>query len=178
VTRPKGSKAYEAPKAELTAALLHRPKVLFLDEPTIGLDVVSQQKMREFIKKYNQQKKTTIILTSHYMEDVVALAKRVIIIHQGSIFYDGPLSGLVSKVNEYKNVRLTFTADVPRQRLQTFGEVMEFEPRVALLRIPRAESAKHAAALLEQLPVDDISIDEEPVDNVIRHVFLHDINPR
>lgn len=159
-------------KAELTAALLHRPKVLFLDEPTIGLDVVSQQKMREFIKTYNQHKQTTIMLTSHYMEDVAALAKRVIIIDQGQIFYDGPLTGLVSKVHNYKTIRMTFTQTVERRTLEQFGDIVESSGTTAALRVPRAESARRAAAMLQQLPVDDITIEEEPIDDVIRQVFL------
>ncbi|MBI4092707.1 MAG: ABC transporter ATP-binding protein [Candidatus Kerfeldbacteria bacterium] len=160
-------------KAELTAALLHRPKVLFLDEPTIGLDVVSQQKMREFIKKYNEQKKTTIMLTSHYMEDVAALAKRVIIIDQGSIFYDGSLSGLVTKVNEFKTVRMTFRTAVPPSNLSNFGHVVEATPTTATLRVARSEATSQTAKILQQLPVDDITVEEEPIDDVIRQVFLN-----
>ncbi|MBI4089880.1 MAG: ATP-binding cassette domain-containing protein [Candidatus Kerfeldbacteria bacterium] len=159
-------------KAELTAALLHRPKVLFLDEPTIGLDVVSQQKMREFIKSYNDRKQTTIMLTSHYMEDVAALAKRVIIIDQGAIFYDGPLSGLVSKFHDYKIVNMTFTRSVERRTLASFGDVIEVSGLTASLRVPRTESTKRAAAMLQQLPIDDITIEEEPIDDVIRQFFL------
>ncbi len=159
-------------KAELTAALLHRPRVLFLDEPTIGLDVVSQEKMREFIRAYNQKKKTTIILTSHYMEDVEALAKRVIIIDRGAIFYDGQLSELVSKVNEFKTVRVTFTADVVRTRVAQYGEIVEHSLRTATLRIPRAGSALKTASILQNLPVDDITVEEEPVDDIIRQIFI------
>lgn len=164
-------------KAELTAALLHRPKVLFLDEPTIGLDVISQQKMREFIKRYNQQKQTTIMLTSHYMEDVAALAKRIIIIDRGVIFYDGPLSGLVATVNEYKTVRMTFTSEVARRTLDEFGEVVEASPTTATIRIPRRESTARTAKLLQTLPVDDITVEEEPIDDVIRQVFLKNVRP-
>lgn len=159
-------------KAELTAALLHRPKVLFLDEPTIGLDVVSQQKMREFIRTYNEQKKTTIILTSHYMEDVEALAKRVVIVDKGSIFYDGPLSALVQKVNEHKTVRITFTSDVPRDRVARYGDVVEHSLRTATLRVPRGAATAQTATILHELPVDDITVEEEPIDNVMRQIFV------
>lgn len=159
-------------KAELTAALLHRPKVLFLDEPTIGLDVVSQEKMREFIRRYNESKKTTIMLTSHYMEDVEALAKRVIIIDHGMIFYDGSLHGLASRVNEFKTVRVTFTRDVDKASLMQHGEVVEHTLRTATLRIPRAGSALKTAAILQGLPVDDITVEEEPIDDVIRQFFI------
>lgn len=159
-------------KAELTAALLHRPKVLFLDEPTIGLDVVSQEKMREFIRSYNDKKRTTIVLTSHYMEDVEALAKRVIIIDRGVIFYDGLLSSLVAKVNEYKTVRITFTKDIEKARVSQHGEVVEHTLRTATLRIPRAGSAMKTAAILQDLPVDDITVEEEPIDDIIRQIFI------
>ncbi len=165
-------------KAELTAALLHRPKVLFLDEPTIGLDVISQQKMREFIKDYNQQKQTTIMLTSHYMEDVAALAKRIIIIDHGVIFYDGPLSRLVATMNEYKTVRMTFTREVARRTLDEFGEVIEATPTTATLRVPRRNSTARTAKLLQTLPVDDITVEEEPIDDVIRQVFLKHVGQR
>ncbi len=158
-------------KAELTAALLHRPKVLFLDEPTIGLDVVSQQRMRDFIRTYNERRRTTIILTSHYMEDVVALAKRVIIIDQGAIFYDGPLTGLVQRVTEHKTVRATFTRDVAASTLEGFGQVIASTPRTVTLRLPRTDATQRTARLLEELPIDDIIIEEEPIDDVIRQVF-------
>lgn len=160
-------------KAELTAALLHRPKVLFLDEPTIGLDVVSQQKMRKFIKSYNAQKKTTILLTSHYMEDVAALAHRVIIIDQGSLFYDGPLSKLVASVNDSKTIRMTFTADVAASEVGTYGSITEQSSRSATVRVPRKEATARTAAILAALPVDDITIEEEPIDDVIRQIFLN-----
>ncbi len=159
-------------KAELTAALLHSPKVLFLDEPTIGLDVVSQQRMRDFVRSYNDQKKTTIILTSHYMEDVAALAKRVVIINQGAVFYDGPLTGLVSKINQVKTVRMTFTGDVPKESVVKFGEVVEHTLRTATLRVPRADSTRRTATMLNELPIDDITIEEEPIDDIIRQIFL------
>ncbi|MBI5404844.1 MAG: ATP-binding cassette domain-containing protein [Candidatus Kerfeldbacteria bacterium] len=164
-------------KAELTAALLHNPKVLFLDEPTIGLDVVSQLKMREFIRTYNQTKRTTIILTSHYMEDVVALAKRVIIIDRGVIFYDGPLAGLTQQVNETKTVRVTFTQDVARTTIEQFGTVIESTPRTATLRVERRSAAAKLADMLKALPVDDITVEEEPIDDIIRQVFLNNVTP-
>lgn len=159
-------------KAELTAALLHRPKVLFLDEPTIGLDVVSQQKMREFIRTYNEKKKTTIILTSHYMEDVEALAKRVVIIDKGSIFYDGPLSKLVENVNEYKTVRITFTKDVAREQVARYGDIVEHSLRTATVRVPRKTATAQTANILQNLPVDDITVEEEPIDDIMRQIFV------
>ncbi len=158
-------------KCELIAALLHSPKVLFLDEPTIGLDVVSQQKMREFIKTYNTQKKTTILLTSHYMEDVEALCKRVIIIDHGEIRYDGALSDLMDTYVDHKVLTITFTAPVEKKDLEKYGEVHEYAPLRVVLHTTKDEVKKSAAAILTKLPVDDILIDEVPVEDVIRKIF-------
>lgn len=158
-------------KCELIAALLHQPKVLFLDEPTIGLDVVSQQKMREFIKTYNTEKKTTILLTSHYMEDVEALCKRIIIIDHGSILYDGELEDLMDKYVDHKVLTLTFTQPVQKDVLAKYGEVSEHAPLRVVLHVPNGEVKKSAAAILTKLPVDDILIDEVPVEEVIRKIF-------
>lgn len=158
-------------KCELIAALLHSPKVLFLDEPTIGLDVVSQQKMREFIKTYNAQKKTTILLTSHYMEDVEALCKRVIIIDHGEIRYDGALSDLMDTYVDHKVLTITFTEPVQKMDVEKYGEVQEYAPLRVVLHTTKDDVKKSAAAILTKLPVDDILIDEVPVENVIRKIF-------
>lgn len=163
-------------KAELTAALLHRPKVLFLDEPTIGLDVVSQQKMREFIRMYNAQKRTTIILTSHAMADVAALAKRVMIIHKGSIFFDGNLEDIVARVSTIKNVRMKFASVVNIGAVRQFGDVTEFTERSAMIRIPRRDVAEKTAKILRTLPIEDISVEDESIDDVIRQVFLRELD--
>jgi len=159
-------------KCELIAALLHKPEVLFLDEPTIGLDVVAQKNVREFIKRYNQKHKTTIILTSHYMEDIEELCKRVVIINKGSVIYDGQLSDLIKKHAPYKVLKVTFTGAVTREQVEPFGEIVEFQPYAVTLRVPREQAAKHAAKLLNAgLPVDDLLIDEVEVDEVIRKIF-------
>ncbi len=158
-------------KCELIAALLHSPKVLFLDEPTIGLDVVSQQKMREFIKKHNALKKTTILLTSHYMEDVEALCERVIIINFGQIIYDGALADLVKKYVDHKIITVSFTKPVERQDLDILGKVREYTPQYVVLEIANRHVKERAAAILSTLPVDDILIDEAPVEEVIRRIF-------
>lgn len=158
-------------KCELIAALLHRPRVLFLDEPTIGLDVVSQQKMREFIKTYNTQKKTTILLTSHYMEDVEALCKRIIIIDHGQILYDGALEALMDKYVDHKVLTMTFTNAVKKDDLEKYGEVQEYAPLRVVLHTAKDEVKKSAAAILTKLPVDDILIGEVPVEEVIRKIF-------
>ena len=166
----------ERMKMELIAALLHRPKILFLDEPTIGLDVVSQQKVREFIAHYNVTKKTTILLTSHYMEDVERLCKRVVIINQGSIIYDGNLSQLINAYVDHKLVTVTFTRRIARQEVEKFGTIAEYEPIRAVLEIPKDKSREVAAHILSHLPVDDILISEVPIDEVVRKIFTESQN--
>lgn len=164
-------------KCELIAALLHAPRVLFLDEPTIGLDVVSQQNMREFIKKYNTLKKTTILLTSHYMEDVEALCKRVIIINHGQIIYDGLLADLVDKYVDHKIITVSFKKEVQKKDLEKLGEIREYKPQYVVLEIKNAHVRERAAKILTTLPVDDILIDEAPVEEVIRKIF-EEVAPR
>ena len=163
----------ERMKCELIAALIHQPKVLFLDEPTVGLDVVSQQVMREFITRYNKERKTTILLTSHNMEDVEALCKRVIIIDHGSILYDGPLVALVAQYVDYKLVTATFTTSVVRADVAGYGEVVEYEPLRVVLKVSHKKVKTVAAALLTKLPVDDMLIGEVPVEDVVRTIFSH-----
>ncbi len=160
-------------KCELIASLLHDPKVLFLDEPTIGLDVVAQKNIREFIKKYNREHKTTILLTSHYMEDIEELCERVVIINKGSIMYDGRLDALIERYAPYKLIKVTSTgAGIPRETLAKFGEVVEYEPRAASIRVARNETAQTAARLFSAgLPVDDLLIDEVEIDDIIRTIF-------
>lgn len=161
----------ERMKMELIAALIHSPKVLFLDEPTIGLDVVSQQNMREFLKKYNALKKTTILLTSHYMEDVEALCKRIIIINDGVIIFDGQLDDLMKKYVHHKVVTLSFTKPVLREDLAKLGKIREFQPQYVVLEVPDRSVKERAAKILTTMPVDDILIDEAPVEEVIRTIF-------
>lgn len=158
-------------KCELVAALLHDPKVLFLDEPTIGLDVVSQQKIREFILKYNQQRKTTIILTSHYMEDVEALCERVIIINRGQIIYDGNLWELANKYTPDKILEITFLQSVKKEVLEKLGKIEAHEEKWVKLRVGKAEHKKIAGKILQDFPVDDILINEPEIEDVIRDVF-------
>lgn len=158
-------------KMELIAALLHSPKVLFLDEPTIGLDVVAQKKMRDFIKEYNQKYNATIILTSHYMEDVQQLAKRVIIIDKGVILYDGLLQKIVQKFAPHKVIEVDFNKEVERSELKKVGEVKGFEELHALIHVPREEASKRAGKLLANFPVKDLNIQEPPIEDIIREVF-------
>lgn len=158
-------------KCELIAALLHRPKVLFLDEPTIGLDVVSQQVIREFIREYNETFGTTIVLTSHYMQDVEALCKRVIIIDHGTIMYDGSLENLVKQYTTSKLLTLTFQKTVDSQAFSQFGAVREASSNRVVIEVPKADHQKVAATLLTTYPVEDILIDEVAIEEVIRHMF-------
>jgi len=159
-------------KCELVAALIHSPKVLFLDEPTIGLDVVSQNNIREFLKKYNKEKKITIILTSHYMEDVEALCERVVIINHGSIIYDGGLKKLIDQHIHHKILEVTFTELVDERRLDGFGTIKEKTPTRVVMEVPKTEAKQVAIKLLNDFPVDDILINEVEIDQVIRNVFM------
>jgi ABC-2 type transport system ATP-binding protein len=158
-------------KMELIAALIHSPKILFLDEPTIGLDVVMQKKMRDFIKEYNKNFKSTIILTSHYMEDVKELCQRVIVIDKGQILYDGRLSEIVSKFANQKTITATFNKEVTRSELAKIGTIKEFDYPRAVLSVKRAAVADSAAKLLQTFPVADLDIEEPSIEEVIREVF-------
>ncbi len=158
-------------KAELVAALLHNPRVLFLDEPTIGLDVVSQQKIREFLKKYNKEKKTTIILTSHYMDDVEALTSRVIMIDHGKKMYDGPLAEMMAEYVDHKVLDITFTEPVSKKDLKGCGDILEHEPQHVVLSVSKNKIKEVAARMLQDFPVDDILINEESLESVVRKMF-------
>ena len=163
----------ERMKMELIAALLHQPNVLFLDEPTIGLDVVSQKTVREFLRAYNTTRKTTILLTSHYMADIQALCRRVIIIDHGTIFFDGQLSEVLDRFADFKLVTIqcesgrTDTA----QSLAGYGEVVEQNAGSIKLKVKRDRVIPVCKALLDELPVSDIDIQEVPIEDVIRQIF-------
>ena len=160
-------------KCELVAALLHNPKVLFLDEPTIGLDVVAQKNIRDFLKLYNEKNKTTIMLTSHYMEDIKQLCKRVIIIDHGHIIYDGQLDSLIKKYTPHKLLTVTFNNDgVKKEEIEKYGTIRKYNPHAVLFEVVR-EKVKNIATeiLLSKLPVDDIIIDEVEVDDIVRQIF-------
>lgn len=158
-------------KCELIAALLHNPKVLFLDEPTIGLDVVMQKALRDFIKEYNREFNATIILTSHYMEDVKELCERAIIIDKGHKIFDGKLDDIISKYARNKILSLVLSTDVSKKELAKYGEVKEFEMPRATILVPRAKATEMAGKILTQLPVADVNIEEPPIEAIIREVF-------
>ncbi len=161
----------ERMKCELIAALLHQPRVLFLDEPTIGLDVVSQENIRGFIEAYNRTKKTTVILTSHYMRDVVRLCRRVLVINDGRIVYDGGLAELADRYVDHKIVTLRLAQPVAPQALARFGTVTEHNGLSVTLHVPKKDLAQTAQGLLSALPVEDLSIEEVAIETVIATMF-------
>ncbi|HMQ32093.1 MAG TPA: ATP-binding cassette domain-containing protein [Chloroflexaceae bacterium] len=161
----------ERMKMEIIAALLHRPRVLFLDEPTIGLDVPMQRRIRAFIAEYNRRHGATVMLTSHYMADVEALCRRVIVIHHGQVLYDGPLAGLVERFAAYRQIGVTLEEPAD---LAAYGEVVEAEGVKVTLRVPKAEASRLTARLLAEHPVADLTIEEPPIDDVIERVFAQD----
>ncbi len=158
-------------KCELIAALLHSPKVLFLDEPTIGLDVVSQKKMRDFIRDYNQKKKSTIILTSHYMGDVKELCQRVIIIDKGRVVFDGQLSEITRKFADHKIISVVFSKEIDPQKLAKIGEVKGYHFPKAVISVKREVASVSASELLQDFPVADLNIEEVAIEDIIREVF-------
>ncbi len=161
----------ERMKCELAAALLHRPKVLFLDEPTIGLDVTMQTKIRQFIGEYNRLHGATVILTSHYMADVTALCKRVIVIDHGKLLYDGDLAALSARIAPHKLIKVELSSPLDGHRLEDYGEVIRARGQRFDLLIPRAQTSEVAARMLSELPIADVTIEEPPIEQVITRVF-------
>src|SRR5215471_7718970 len=163
----------ERMKMELIASLLHRPKILFLDEPTIGLDVVSQKTVREFLREHNAKQKTTILLTSHYMADIQELCERVIIIDRGAISFDGKLSEVVDRFADFKliTIQLEGAANVSPEQAAKYGETVEQTPGSITLKVKRDRVIPVCKALLDELPVSDIDIQEVPIEDVIRKIF-------
>lgn len=166
----------ERTKMELIASLLHEPRVLFLDEPTIGLDVVSQKTVREFLREHNARHHTTILLTSHYMADIQELCRRVIIIDHGTIFFDGLLSQVVDRFADSKLVRIECKSDTPwsAEHLGKYGELLEQTPGTIQLKVKRDRVIPVCKALLDDLPVTDIDIQEVPIEEVIRRIFARE----
>src|SRR5580698_6770573 len=163
----------ERMKMELIASLLHQPRVLFLDEPTIGLDVVSQKTVREFIRRHNATQKTTILLTSHYMADIQALCERVIIIDHGKIFFDGKLSVIVDRFADFKLVTIQCEKanELSAEKLKSYGDVTEQTTAAVTLKVKRDRVIAVCKSLLDELPVTDIDIQEIPIEDVIRTIF-------
>lgn len=158
-------------KCELIASLLHKPEVLFLDEPTIGLDIISQKKIRDFLKTINERDKTTIILTSHYMDDVQDLCRRLIVINEGSLGYDGPIDRLITDFSRDKTVFLQFDKRVARKDLEDFGEVVSCDAYEAKISMPAMSTPDRIAALVTKLPVKDIDIQSVTLEEVVADIF-------
>jgi len=161
----------ERMKCELLASLLHHPAVLFLDEPTLGLDVNAQTAVRTFLREYNRKHGATILLTSHYMADITALCKRVLLIHQGKLFYDGALAGIVDRFAPYREVKLDFADAVERSALDAFGEVVSAEGRSASFIIRREALTATVNRMMAALPIADLTITDPPIENIIGELF-------
>jgi len=159
----------ERMKMEFVGALLHRPQVLFLDEPTLGLDVTMQKRIRTFVAEYNRRFGATVLLTSHYMADVQALCRRVIVIHHGRILFDGALAELSNRFDSTKTIGVTL-ADATTD-LSAYGEVLSVEEGRVILRVSRAEAPEVTTRLLRDLPVADLTIEDPPIEDVIERVF-------
>ena len=160
----------ERMKMELIAALLHRPEVLFLDEPTIGLDVIAQHNIQQFLKYYQEKRKITILLTSHYMKDIAALCQRVVIIAGGRIEYDGSLSGVIDKFSGHKVMTLQF-AEGHQPRLSHLGDVLEETWPKVRLRVDRSDVPRVLAEVLRDNPIEDVAVEDVPLEEVIAELF-------
>ena len=162
-------------KFELIVALIHKPKVMFLDEPTIGLDVVAQQNIRDFIFEYNKKNDATIMLTSHNMDDLMDLTKRVIIIDKGQIVYDGLLRGLISEYAQHKLIKMYLSKEADLKLIEKVGKIVSLNFPKVVVKVPRETVALAASELLQSLPVADLEIEEENIEDIIRKVFKGDL---
>jgi ABC-2 type transport system ATP-binding protein len=162
----------ERMKVEIVGALLHRPQILFLDEPTIGLDVTMQKRIRSFVAEYNARYGATVLLTSHYMADVQALCKRVVVIHHGRILYDGALTGLADQFAAYKTIGVAL--ENGHGGLERYGEIIHRDGDWVTLRVPRADTSRVAAQLLADQSVLDLNIEDPPIEDVIELVFAQE----
>jgi ABC-2 type transport system ATP-binding protein len=161
----------ERMKAELLAALLHHPQVLFLDEPTLGLDVNAQVAVREFLQEYNQRYGATILLTSHYMADITALCDRVLLIHQGQLIYDGLLDDLLDRFAPYRQVKVELAQTISRDELADFGEIESIQGQEVRLLVPREKLTATIARILAQLQVQDLNVSDPPIEEIIGRLF-------
>ncbi len=165
----------ERMKCELMASLLHRPSVLFLDEPTLGLDVNAQAAVRTFLRDYNRKYGATILLTSHYMADITALCKRVLLIHQGNLFYDGALAGILDRFAPFREIKLDFTDPVEKELLATFGDVVSAEGRSASVMVKRDVLTTTVNRMMAGLPIIDLTISDPPIENIIGDLFTQGV---
>ena len=164
----------ERMKMELIAAMLHSPRVILLDEPTIGLDVVAQANIQQCLRELNGRKRTTVLLTSHYMKDVEALCQRIVVINQGKIIYDGALAGIIERFGGQKIVRLQMAPGqaMPRpEELDGMAELVETKPPIASLRVDRSRISQVLGTLLDRFALEDVSVEDPPLEDVISEVF-------
>jgi ABC-2 type transport system ATP-binding protein len=161
----------ERMKAELLAALIHRPKVLFLDEPTLGLDVNAQISVREFLQAYNQRYGATVLLTSHYMADITALCQRVLVIYAGQLIYDGSLDGLLERFAPCREVTMELAQEQPLVSLQTYGEIKELSGRIVRFIVPQEHLTQTITQMLANFEVLDLTVSDPPIEEVIGQVF-------
>jgi ABC-2 type transport system ATP-binding protein len=159
-------------KAELLAALLHRPRVLFLDEPTLGLDVNAQARVRTFLAEYNRRTGATVLLTSHYMADITALCPRVLLIHRGRLFYDGALAALGERLAPWRQVRLELAEPLPAVRFGCYGEIEQLDGAAVRLLIPKERLTTTLNRLLAELPVLDLEVNDPPIEELIGRLFV------
>jgi ABC-2 type transport system ATP-binding protein len=168
----------ERMKCELTAALIHRPKVLFLDEPTIGLDVSMQVTVREFVRRYNERHGATLILTSHYMEDVAQLCPRVLVIDRGKLVYDGSLEALVARIRPDKRIVLRFSRPIARADLAGLGEVLRHDAGESVLQVRKEAVNAAVGRALAGLPVSDLTVENPPLEEVMSELFARSKSTR
>jgi ABC-2 type transport system ATP-binding protein len=167
----------ERMKAELLAALLHRPEVLFLDEPTLGLDVNAQASVREFLREYNQRHQATILITSHYMADITALCPRVLLIHKGDLMYDGSLPGILHRFAPYREVKIELTQAADELNLDSYGDVVARDRRQARLLVKREGLTRSISRLLKEVDVTDLTVTDPPVEEIIGRLFNEELKP-
>ena len=163
----------ERMKCELVAALLHRPEVLFLDEPTLGVDVTMQGRIRQFIAEHNQKYGATVLLTSHYMADVTALCKRVIVIHHGKLLYDGALDALSDRIAPFKLVRLDLLDPNAAAQAEKYGEAIEKSDLQVKLKLPKDQTSEVVSRILAELPVTDLTVEDPAIEDVIEQIFAN-----
>jgi ABC-2 type transport system ATP-binding protein len=162
----------ERMRMELIAALLHRPDVLLLDEPTIGLDVVSQRRVQEFLKRYQREQGITVILTSHYMKDVEALCRRAIIINEGELKHDGPLEEIVDRFSQHKIIELQFSGTTIPEGLESYGRLFDANAPRAKLEVDRNRIPEILSSVLSRYAIEDVSVQERPLEEVIAELFM------
>jgi ABC-2 type transport system ATP-binding protein len=161
----------ERMKAELLAALLHQPQVLFLDEPTLGLDVNAQLGVRDFLREYNQRTGATVLLTSHYMADITALCQRVLVIYEGQLIYDGALEGLLDRFAPYRQVKVELAQQLSEEYLSTYSELEAVEGREVRFLVRREDLTRTVSRILSELEVIDLTVTEPPIEEVIGRIF-------